>query len=116
MVCFCLPRLYTLNYYINMRKITQKAISALLDKRNFKEGNTQVKAYDAFGHKDAYLFLHGNIIARYNSNDDLIITAAGWFTNTTKERLNGLPNVSIHQKNFQWFLNGQFWDGEPIKI
>ena len=108
--------IYTQLIIINMRKITQEAIRALLDKREFKKGNTQVKAYDAFGHKNAYLFLHGNIIARYIHNDDLIITAAGWKTNTTKERLNGLPNVHIQQKNFEWFLNGELWDGKPVKI
>jgi len=32
------------------------------------------------------------------------------------DRLNGLPNVNIHQKNFQWFLNGEEWDGEFIKV
>ena len=35
---------------------------------------------------------------------------------TTMDRLNGLPNVNIHQKNFQWFLNGEEWDGQFIKV
>ena len=43
-------------------------------------------------------------------------TNCGWFSNTTKERLNGLPNVNIYQKNFEWFLNGKKWDGNLIDI
>jgi len=29
---------------------------------------------------------------------------------TTKERLNALPNVSIHQENFQWYINDCKWE------
>jgi len=45
-----------------------------------------------------------------------MITNAGWQSNTTKERLNGLSGVSIYQKNFQWFLNGKPWNGDWITV
>ena len=64
------------------------------------------------------LKLHGNAIA-YKYNDPkqtLSITNCGWESNTTKERLNALPNVSIQQKNFVWYLNGKEWDGKLIDI
>lgn len=61
------------------------------------------------------LKLHGNTIAELSA-DGLFITSAGWKTPTTKERLNGLPGVHIQQKNFQWFLNGEIWDGGFIRI
>jgi hypothetical protein len=41
----------------------------------------------------------------------LQISNAGWASNTTKERLNGIPGVHIKQKNWTWYLNGQEWDG-----
>jgi hypothetical protein len=47
---------------------------------------------------------------------DLWINDAGWQTVTTKERLNGFPSVNIVQKNFQWFLNGEAWDGSSIQV
>lgn len=56
------------------------------------------------------LFLHGNAIARRTATG-IEISNGGWSSNTTKERLNGLPNVRIIQKNSQWFLNGERWDG-----
>ena len=56
------------------------------------------------------------MIAEFNANDGLWINDGGWQSNTTKERLNGLPNVSIHQKDFQWYLNGEAWDGEWVYI
>ena len=44
------------------------------------------------------------------------IINAGWFSNTTKERLNALPNVHITQKNWVWYLNEKEWNGELIDI
>jgi len=93
-----------------MRKITQDAIKALYEKRNFKRGNTEVK--EVINHSSAsscmVMYLHGNGIAKLEKNN-LYIRHARWQTNTTKERLNGLPNVNIHQKDFQWYLNDRKW-------
>ena len=95
-----------------MRKITQEAIRAFTHRKNFKKANTQVMA-----HSDGWtgLFLHGNLIAEIE-NHQLIINDGGWQSNTTKDRLNGLPHVHIQQKNFQWYLNGHAWNGEKVNI
>ena len=85
-----------------MRKITQDAIRAFRNMQPFKRGNTEVKAFTREGETKPYfsrLILHGNIIAEL-SHEGLQITSAGWQSNTTKERLNGLPNVNITQKDF----------------
>ncbi len=95
----------------NMRKITEDAIRAFRNGRPFKRGNTEVKITG----KLRQLMLHGNTIAVLEPSG-LFITSAGWETTTTKERLNGLPNVHIVQKDFQWFLNGELWDGSLIKV
>lgn len=110
-----------------MRKVTQKAVQAFNNNFSFSQSNTKVKT--SFGktglskidnnYKDnvhiTILSLHDNNIA-YKVNNDLYITNAGWQSNTTKERLNALPNVSIHQKNWQWYLNGKEWNGELTKV
>jgi len=63
------------------------------------------------------LELFGNEIAAADSRDGSIyITNAGWQSNTTKERLNGLPGVSISQQKGKWYLNGELWDGKWTKI
>ena len=95
-----------------MRQITIDAIRAFRNNQKFKRGNTEVKV-----HSDGYreLRLHNNVIAWYDEGS-LFIRDGGWQTTTTKERLNGLPNVFIYQKNFQWYLNGETWNGERIKI
>ena len=102
-----------------MRKITQDAIRAFRNNRKFKRGNTEVRV---FSNEDGYnsnnlrqLRLHNNVIAVL-SNDGLVISDGGWQSRTTKERLNGLPNVFIHQKDWQWYLNGEPWSGYPIKV
>jgi hypothetical protein len=94
-----------------MRKITEESINAFLNRTKFKKQNMEVTIYN----DKACLWLHGNCIATLENNE-LFITNCGWESNTTKERLNGLPNVSIYQKNFQWFLNGELWNGELTKI
>jgi hypothetical protein len=62
------------------------------------------------------LKLHGNTIAIIDRLGVLSISNAGWASNTTKERLNGLPNVRINQKNWEWFLNGESWDGRWKRV
>ena len=84
----------------------------------FKRGNTEVKTFKREDETKPYfarIILHGNTIAEL-SHEGLQITSAGWETNTTKERLNGLPNVNITQKDFIWYLNGHEWHGGWIKV
>jgi len=95
-----------------MRKITEESINAFLSRTNFSKANMQVKNEN----KETRLKLHNNTIAILNEFNELFITNCGWESNTTKERLNALPNVSIRQKNFEWFLNGELWNGELTKI
>ncbi|MCP3682379.1 MAG: hypothetical protein GY861_06775 [bacterium] len=97
-----------------MRKITQESVDAFMNAREFKKANMEVEVLPNV----TILKLHGNKIAyRYNDPErTLSITNAGWQSLTTKERLNGIPNVSIHQKNWTWYLNGEKWDGRLIDI
>lgn len=90
-----------------MRKITKESITAFLAGRKFNKGNMSVEVDTEF----TKLKLHGNTIAIIDRLGVLSISNAGWASNTTKERLNGLPNVRINQKNWNWYLNGNEWDG-----
>jgi len=97
-----------------MRQITNDSINAFLNARKFNKQNMSVEVLPNV----TVLKLHGNSIAfKYNDpKKTLSITNCGWFSNTTKERLNALPNVNIYQKNFEWFLNDKKWNGELIEI
>jgi hypothetical protein len=95
-----------------MRKITRDSVNAFLNRQTFKRQNMEVTSFD----DSFYLKLHGNTIAVLHGDGTLMITDAGWQSNTTKERLNGLPNVNIHQKNFVWYLNGEEWNGNLTQI
>ena len=100
-----------------MRKITADAIRAFRNGNNFKRGNTQVIVNTSGdGNNWRGLILHGSTIAEMDYNGDLWINDAGWQTVTTKERLNGFPTVTIQQKDFEWFLNGERWDGSKIRV
>jgi len=97
-----------------MRKITNDAINSFMSASKYNSSNTTVEVLPNV----TILKLHGNAIAyKYNDPDKtLSITNAGWQSNTTKERLNGLPNVRINQKQGKWYLNGAEWDGKLIDV
>lgn len=101
------------------RKITRESVDKFLSRETFKKSNMEVeKCYNAFtGSVNEFrLKLHGNTIAVLDEFNMLSISNAGWESNTTKERLNGLPNVRINQKKFKWYLNGNEWNGEWTRI
>jgi hypothetical protein len=96
------------------KAITTNAIEKFLNAETFKSGNTTVEVFPNV----TILTLFKNPIAyRYNDPErTLSITTCGWKSNTTKERLNGLPNVRISQSKGKWFLNGAEWNGELIDV
>ena len=96
-----------------MRKITQEAYQAFINKKPFKKSNTEVQVLEDSG--VVQLLLFDNTIAK-QVGGILSITSAGWPTNTTKERLNSLPGVHIQQRKGVWYLNDLFWDGTWITI
>ena len=95
-----------------MRKVTQQIQDAFSFGINRAVGNTTVSVNE---NGDCFLYLHGNLIAK-RVNGELWVTNAGWKSNVTKERLNGLPSVFIYQAKGVWYLNGQEWDGSWQKI
>lgn len=99
-----------------MRKKTQSAIDAFLKGKSCKLTNTEVVVNETSASGTVtQLYLFGHLIAE-DSDTGFKITLAGYFTNTTKERLNGFPNVYINVKNGKWFLNGKEWNGEWTTI
>lgn len=98
-----------------MRKITKEAIQSFLNGNDYNKSNTRV-SHTPYTDNNTNLYLHNNLIARKTKTNWIEISNAGWTSDTTKERLNGLPWVSIQQKNFEWYLNGEKWDWNWIKI
>ena len=98
-----------------MRQITEESTKAFLNKGKLSKQNMHI-FYDRYD-QTSRMLLHNNCIATYDyDNKILSISNCGWFSNTTKERLNALPNVDIRQKNYVWYLNGEEWDGNKIDI
>jgi hypothetical protein len=94
------------------RKITKEAVSKFLSKTPFRKSNMSVEeSYGIYKLK-----LHGNTIATIDELGVLSVSNAGWSSNTTKERLNGIPGVHVKQKNWTWYLNGTEWDGTWKRI
>ena len=91
------------------KSVSRLAAAALQAGKKYSNGkNTKV---DSTG-----LYLFGNHIARDAGEGHVAISNRGWFTLTTKDRLNALPNVSIYQKRGAWFLNAHPWDGNWVIV
>lgn len=91
------------------KSVSRLAAAALVNGKKYSNGkNTKV---DTTG-----IYLHGNHIARNAGEGHVAISNRGWFTLTTKDRLNALPNVGIYQKRGAWFLNGREWNGEWVIV
>jgi len=90
-----------------MNKITETITKAFLRGQPKSMGNTKTNGRS--------LWLFDNMIAEHRE-DGLYITNCGWTSRTTKERLNALSDVSISQKKGKWYLNGEEWDGNWIKV
>lgn len=90
-----------------MRQVTYRVVGAFNAHRAARLSNTESTG--------KALYLHGNKIAEHRE-DGLWVTNAGWSSNTTKERLNGIEGVSVNQKNFTWYLNGKEWNGGWVRV
>ena len=103
-----------------MRLITEQSVKAFLNGNKFNKSNMSVEVEPNV----TTLKYQGNAIAyKYNDLKNTIsITNCGWETNTTKERLNGVIELSgvniggIYQKNWQWYLDDKEWNGNLIDI
>ena len=99
------------------KKITMDSVHAFLAGKEFHRGNMAVNTNGDV----TYLRLHGNTIATRTKDGRVYIDSCGWFTNTTKERLNYLlkllnGNYQITQKNWLWYINSNQWNGDKILV
>ena len=90
-----------------MRKVTRETCNAFMVRTRKAMGNTSTDGQR--------LSLHGNVIAEWR-DDGLWVTNAGWPSNTTRERLNGLRGVSVTQRNSYQYLNGHKWHGSWVRV
>ena len=95
------------------KKITMDSVHAFIAGKPFRRENMEVKVWDG----KVILRLHGNPIATRMNDGKVYINTCGWFTNTTKERLNYLlyalnSTLVIRQKNWLWYLGDDKWDGQ----
>ena len=75
-----------------MRKITEVIAKALKNNINIRIGNSVTM--------NGEVFLHGNKIAKIEDGA-LLMSLAGWNTQTTRERLNGIADVFGSKERFR---------------
>ncbi len=92
-----------------MRKVTEQIVSAFLAGQRKSNGSTMTDG--------ERLFLHGNRIAKKTA-EGIYVTTCGWNTPTTRDRLNAIPGVRVHNDSRKGglHLNGKPWDGSLILV
>lgn len=93
-----------------MRQVTEKTASVFLqnDATTISMSNTNVTHCNSADEKA--MFLHGNCIAFHDLKRGVVeISNAGWESNTTKERLNGILELlnrpeRIFQNKGTWYI------------
>jgi hypothetical protein len=97
-----------------MRKISEDAYNAFMTKRHFKSGNTEVSIHTE--NDSAFMYLFGNLIAKYIVDDIFISDGNYGYSRTTQDRLNTFP-ITLRMCKNQWILNEkEIWDGKWRKI
>ena len=100
-----------------MRDITRKSLDAFFSGKEFKRDNTEVSVNSSRSGL-VILYLHGNAIARRPLQGERVeVSAAGWATSTTKERLNGLMSrvgSGIWQEDFVWYYSAPYYKPSQV--
>jgi len=95
-----------------MRKVTRETVNAFFNGYYLSKSNTLTAG--------GKYYLHGNLIAYFDNDRNLVLNHCGWPSNTTKDRLNGilkyLGHEGIKQKNYVWYLNGEVWNGREAIV
>ena len=102
-----------------MRKIEQQMNRAIVNKNDWSNSNTNVE-YNS-NTNCSTVVLHRTAIAVYDHNTQALkLNTGGWYSVTTKSRLNAIlseliAGARVFQKQFDWYLsyNNQtvdFWD------
>ena len=95
-------------------------IQAIINRKNFRQANTEVKVFD----KHIDVLLHGNLISQIDTTTNpyvMKVDNCGWLSVTTKSRLNAL-GCRIVQRNWHWFnedKNGvlsDFVNGQTVEF
>jgi len=92
-----------------MRKIEQQMNRAIVNRNNWSNSNTFVEYNE--NTNCSTVVLHRTAIAVYDHNTSALkLNTGGWYSVTTKSRLNAILQevmygASVFQKNFNWFLN-----------
>jgi hypothetical protein len=70
------------------------------------------------GHEIITVKYHGNAIVNLYPDGTITLNNCGWYTSTTKERLNWfLPyGITLYQRNYRWIVQRWHWSDEYGRI
>ena len=81
-----------------MRKVTKQIKQAFFNKQALKVNTTRTDGNS--------VWLHGNEIIKRDPSGVILFTFSGWGSAVTRERLKGILNVDVYQKDHKQYYNG----------
>jgi hypothetical protein len=62
------------------------------------------------------IMLHGTYVVKIHSDNSATLNTGGWYTSTTKDRINQYSPVRVYQRKGEWYLeNGdEYTDGVVV--
>ena len=91
-----------------MRQVTEQRKRAGEQGKPKTCGNTETHGQTVLRHRKAIIKRDGWGVVEW--------TLAGWNTPTTRERINGILGVGVHQVNFEPVLNGEVIDSSDWQV
>lgn len=103
------------------------SIKSYQDAKNYLQGkkerplahNTRIEIDSLdLGHEVITIKYHGNAIVNFFPDGTMTLNSCGWFTSTTKDRINWfLPDgFRIYQKQYAWYLRKYHWSSDEFGI
>lgn len=96
-----------------MRKISEQAYDAFINRKRFKKDNTRVEIIEG----EPMMFLFDNLIVKEMNREIFISDGGHGISNTTRDRLNAFPEVWLSHKKGKWMAGRRiYWDGNWTNI
>jgi len=89
-----------------------EAVKMVRGKRNAERRKVGNNTYAEILHDGSVgIVLHSTYVVKIHPDNSATLNTGGWYTSTTKDRINKYSPVRVYQKRGEWYLN----NGTPYK-
>jgi hypothetical protein len=83
-----------------------EAVKMVRGKRNAERRKVGNNTYAEILHDGSVgIMLHSTYVVKIHPDNSATLNTGGWYTSTTKDRINKYSPVRVYQKRGEWYLN-----------